>query len=245
MRVPSSDGILCDIPHTRVGAVVVAAGESRRMGVDKIFMPLAGRPLISYSLQVLNDSPLVDAVVLVMSASNVERGRKLVSASRWKKVREVCAGGPRRQDSVKEGLIRLNDCQWIIVQDGARPFIDQELAERGLVEARQTGASTAAVPVKDTIKSADASMTVTRTVPREGLWSVQTPQVFQRELLVQAHQSVTEDVTDDASMIERIGCQVRLFMGSYDNIKVTTPEDLPVAEAILSARANLKRRGTR
>lgn len=236
--VLSSEAARRDVPRARVGAVVVAAGESRRMGsVDKIFLPLAGRPLITYSLQALNDSPIVDAVVLVMSSSNVERGRELVSASGWSKVREVCAGGSRRQDSVRAGLSRLDDCQRIIVQDGARPFIDQDLIERGLSEVKHTGASAAAVPVKDTIKSADASMTVTRTVPREGLWAVQTPQVFERELLVQAHQAITEDVTDDASMIEGIGCKVRLFMGSYDNIKVTTPEDLIVAEAILSVRA--------
>ena len=227
-----------DGPEVRVGAVVVAAGESRRMfNVDKIFAPLMGRPLISYSLDVLNESKRVDAVVLVLSEANIEGGRRLVDANAWSKVRDVCVGGERRQDSVRYGMDRLPDSDWIIVHDGARPFIDGGMIDRGLKEAEATGAAVAAVPVTDTIKSADAELLVTGTLDRTSLWSVQTPQVFRRDLLLEAHRRVSDTSSDDASMVEGIGGSVRVFMGSYANVKVTTPEDLPIAEAIMRAHA--------
>jgi 2-C-methyl-D-erythritol 4-phosphate cytidylyltransferase len=220
-----------------VGAVIVAAGESRRMAeIDKTFAPLMGRPLISYSLEVFQDDPRVEAVVLVLSARNIDGGRRLVEANGWSKVRDICLGGQRRQDSVRLGVDRLPESPWIIVHDGARPLVDEAMIGRGLAGAELTGAAVAAVPVKDTIKSADAALLVTQTLQREKLWSVQTPQVFRRDLLVEAHERVAEPVGDDGAMIERLGGKVRLFMGSYQNIKVTTPEDLAVAEAILRRR---------
>ena len=232
-----SDGIAGDPPRTTAGVIVVAAGDSRRMaGVDKIFVPLMGRPLISYSLEVLHGAPQVGAIVLVLADHNLERGRTLVEEKGWHKVGDVCLGGERRQDSVRRGLDRLPDSEWIIVHDGARPFIDLDLVARGLKEAGYTGAAVAAVPVKDTIKSADAELQVTQTLPRDGLWAVQTPQVFRRQMLDEAHRHINEEFSDDASMVERAGGKVRIFMGSYYNIKVTTPEDVPVAEAILTSR---------
>ena len=236
--MPVSTEATDSVDNSKVGAIVVAAGESKRMvSADKIFVPLIGQPLIAHCLKSLHDSTQIDAIVLVMSSHNVERGRQLVEANGWRKVIDVCAGGNLRQDSVRIGLERLADAALIIVHDGARPFIDEGMSGRSLREAAHTGAATAAVPVKDTIKSADAEMFVTHTIERNTLWSAQTPQVFRRQLLVEAHERVTENVTDDASMIEQIGGKVRLFMGSYSNIKITTPEDLPMAEAILNARA--------
>ena len=228
----------------RVGAIIAAAGDSRRMGeVDKILASLNGRPLIAYSLQVLNDYPDVEAIVLVMSHHNVEEGRRLVRENGWHKVTEVCAGGVRRQDSVRRGIERLPDTEWTLVHDGARPCIDYETVARGLVEARESGAAVAAVPLKDTVKSAGPDRIVTQTLTRDGLWAVQTPQVFKTELLAQAHREVSQDVTDDASMVEIIGATVRIFTGSYDNIKVTSPEDMPIVEAILKARSVAKPTG--
>ena len=235
----SRHGAVGDAPHPRVGAIIVAAGESQRMaGVDKTFVSLMGEPLISYSLKALHDSPQVDDIVLVLSRNNIERGRELVETTGWQKVKDVCLGGQRRQDSVRHGLERLPDSNWIIVQDGARPFIDADMISRGLAEARHTGAAVAAVPVKDTIKAADGQLMVTETIPRDKLWAVQSPQVFRRDLLAEAHQRVTEEVTDDASMVERMGGKVRLFMGSYGNIKVTTLEDLSIAEVVLGSRVS-------
>ena len=221
----------------KVGAVVVAAGESRRMaGRDKIFDQLLGRPFIWYSLNTLNSAPQIDAIVLVLPRENVERGWELVRDHGLRKVSDVCPGGERRQDSVRAGLDRLGDSEWIVVHDGARPFLDHGLIAAGLAEAKQTGGALAAVPVRDTIKSAGTDLIVTDTLQRDRLWAAQTPQVFRRDLLAEAHRRVTEYVTDDASMIERIGGKVRIFPGSPSNIKVTTPEDLPIAEAILRAQ---------
>ncbi len=231
-------------PLPGVGAIIVAAGDSRRMGgMDKMLVPLMGRPLFTYSVRAFNDCPLVGAIVLVMSPLNVAEGRRLVKENGWHKVRDVCTGGERRQDSVRSGLDRLRDTDWAIVHDGARPCVDGGTIARGLREAREHGAAVAAVPVRDTIKSARPDMVIVRTVPRDGLWAVQTPQVFRTDLLRQAHRQVSEDVTDDASMVEQMGGTVRVFMGSYENIKVTTPEDIPIAEAILMTRA-AKGRGT-
>ena len=225
------------IPPPDVGAIIVAAGASRRMGgVDKIFAPLLGQPLIYYSLKAFHDTPEVTSVVLMLSPDNIDLGRELVDESEWHKVKHVCPGGQRRQDSVRLGLDMLPDSEWIVVHDGGRPLIEATLISRGLEEARDTGSAVAAVPVVDTIKSADHRLLVTKTLKRDELWATQTPQVFERQLLVEAHQRVSEESTDDAAMVERTGNQVRLFMGSYNNIKVTTPEDLRMAEAVLKTR---------
>ncbi len=206
-------------------------------GIDKIFAPLLGAPLISYSLRALHDIPQIEAIVLVLSPQSVHKGRELVESSGWTKVIDVRSGGRRRQDSVSNGLEGLPALDFVIVHDGARPMIDADMVARGIAEASRTGAAVAAVPVKDTIKVVDADMLVKDTPSRESLWAAQTPQVFRADLLREAHRSVSEDVTDDAAMVERIGGRVRLFMGSYENIKVTTPEDLSVAEAILRKRS--------
>ena len=207
-------------------------------GSDKIFAPLMGQPLVAYCIDMLNDAPEVGSIVLVLSSHNLEEGRRLVQSRDWAKVKETCVGGERRQDSVRCGMDRLLDSEWIIVHDGARPFIDVDMIGRGLKEALGTGAAVAAIPVNDTIKSADADMLVTQTVPRDGLWAIQTPQVFRRELLVDAHSRVRDDVTDDATMVERAGGRVRLFMGSYHNLKVTARDDLLLAEGILAVRSS-------
>lgn len=204
-------------------------------GIDKIFAPLGGQPLIMHSLATLQACHSVTDIVLVISEERLAEGEALIASSNLSKVRAVCAGGNRRQDSVRKGLELLADCQWIVVQDGARPLIQRHIVEFGLLAARRTGAAIAAVPVKDTIKTADARGHVVSTVPRDGLWIIQTPQVFRRDLLQKAHADIGDDVTDDASMVERIGAEVKLFAGSYDNIKVTTPGDIPLAEAILKS----------
>ena len=239
-EAPSGPG-----PHASVGAIVVAAGVGRRMGgVDKTLATLGGKPLIAHSLDALHASDRIDSVVVVLSDANIDQASRLVAEGRYHKITSICLGGKRRQDSVRHGLERLPDAEWIVVHDGARPLVDAGLFELGLAEARLTGAAVAAVPVKDTIKAANADMVVTQTFGRDTLWIVQTPQVFRRDVLSEAHEMVTDDVTDDASMVERVGGKVRLFMGSYENIKVTTAEDLPVAEALFTRRARLVSQGS-
>ena len=221
----------------RVGAIVVAAGLSRRMdGPDKLFLPLLGRPLLVYTLDTLQSVDCVQEVVLVLSQSNLEQGRALVTGREFHKVTSVCLGGPRRQDSVRLGLQALSPCDWVVVHDGARPCVEPELVERGLEEARKWGSAVAAVPVHDTLKSADNEGRVVATVDREGVWATQTPQVFSWEALLEAHSQVGETATDDAALFERLGQPVHLYTGSRTNIKVTTRDDLRMAEAVLRHR---------
>ena len=218
----------------KVGAIIVAAGQSSRMGgADKIFSELDGRPLLARVIDIFQACEAIDEIVIVLGQENLKRGQMIMENSNWEKVTALCQGGRRRQDSVKEGLKRLTDCRWVVIHDGARPLLSPELIERGLVEAQKTGAAIAAVPVKDTIKIAAIDGFVRDTLQRDTLWAAQTPQVFRFDLISQAHERITEDVTDDAMMLEEMGYKVKLYMGSYDNIKVTTPGDLALVETIL------------
>ena len=222
----------CDL-----GVVIVAAGASRRMGgVDKILSPVLGSPLISYALRTFNNNDYVSSIVLVVSSHRLEECQRLVEEHGFDKVLDVCEGGKRRQDSVRLGLDRLGAMTWTMVHDGARPLVDDMMIEVGLAAASETSAAMAAVPLNDTIKVAGSDGIVLRTVDRAGLWAAQTPQVFRTDLLVEAHCRIVSDVTDDASMVENIGGRVKLFMGSYDNLKVTMPEDLLLVDALLRVR---------
>ena len=224
-----------------VGVVIVAAGSSTRMeGVDKTFAPLLGRPLISHTLDPFEEWPVISQVALVLSADSVEAGRSVVQEHAYRKISRVVAGGARRQDSVKAGIDALKPCRWVMVHDGARPGVDIPLLERALAAADTSphGAAIAGVPVKDTIKTVDASGRITGTPPRESLWAAQTPQIFAYDVLCRAHAQFQGEATDDAMMVESLGYHVTIFPGSYENLKVTTPEDLVVMEAILQARAS-------
>lgn len=221
----------------KVGAIVVAAGTSRRMGVvDKIFAPLLGKPLLAHTVDVFQRCPTIDEVVIVLSEDKLDEGWRLVKEYRWSKVAEVCPGGVRRQDSVREGLKRLSGCEWAVIHDGARPCLSLGLIEAGLEEARQSGAAIPAIPVTDTIKVISPDSFVAETSPRQGLWAVQTPQVFRFDIIDEAYRKAEGDVTDDATLVENLGYRVKVYPGSYNNIKVTTPEDMALAEAILISR---------
>ncbi len=221
----------------RIGAVITAAGRGERMrGGDKLFVEIGGRALLARTVDTFERCEAISEIVLVLAEENLERGRELTRLNHWSKLKTICAGGQRRQDSVREGLRRLSDCQWAVIHDGARPLVTPELILRGVQKAHQTGAAIAAVPVKDTIKRVSPEGLVMDTPLRDGLWAVQTPQVFRFDLIMRAHETITEDVTDDAAMIERMGGRVSIYMGDYENIKVTTPEDLILVEMILQRR---------
>ena len=224
----------------RVGAVIVAAGRSSRMGgVDKTFAPILGRPLVAHTLDRFESSSLIDEIVLVLAEDSLEQGRKLVEERRYSKVSHVCAGGLRRQDSVRNGLELLSLCDWVMVHDGARPCLDDAMLQRGLDAAAECGSAVAGVPVKDTIKLVTPDQMVSETPDRSRLWAAQTPQVFRYDLLLEAHQTCTQDITDDAAMVESLGHPVKMFLGAYENIKVTTADDLVIAEAFLRASSNI------
>ena len=222
------------------GAVVVAAGGSNRMGgIDKIFAPLLGIPLLAHVLDQLEAFAPVDRIALVLGKNSVQRGRELVEQRGYQKPIHVRSGGERRQDSVLNGLNALSETsapEWVIIHDGARPCLDGPMLQRGLKAARETGAAVAGVPVKDTIKVSSAKGIVSKTPPRDSLWAAQTPQVFRFSLLLNAHQTCSGDVTDDAAMVESMAGQVKMFWGSYENLKVTTPEDLEIASLLLKRR---------
>ena len=218
----------------KVGAIIVAAGKSQRMGgVDKVFADLDGRPVLARVLDVFQECKAVDKAVVVLAQENLGRGQTLIANHHWTKVTALCPGGERRQDSVREGLSRLSDCQWVIIHDGARPLLTVDLIEQGLNQAQESGAAVAAVPVKDTIKTVSADSCVEETPDRNNLWAIQTPQVFRFDLISRAHQQIVQDVSDDAMMLEKLGHKVMVYPGSYRNIKVTTPEDLVAAEIML------------
>ncbi|MFC1914791.1 2-C-methyl-D-erythritol 4-phosphate cytidylyltransferase, partial [Chloroflexota bacterium] len=150
----------------------------------------------------------------------------------WSRVSGVCPGGRRRQDSVVAGLRRLSSCDWVVIHDGARPLLTGALIEQGLEAARETGAAVPAVPVSDTIKIAGEDRLIRETPPRHTLWSVQTPQVFRFDIITEAYRQANGEVTDDASLVEQLGYKVKLYPGASSNIKVTTPDDLALAQVL-------------
>lgn len=229
----------------RVGAVVLAGGQGKRMQseVQKQYLMLGGRPLITYALEAFEHSG-VDEVVLVTGAGEEEYARtELVKAYGFLKVKAVVAGGKERYHSVYEGLKALRDCDDVLIHDGARPLVTGEIIARAIEGVKLYEACVVGMPVKDTIKLADGQDFAAETPDRARLWQVQTPQAFSYELVRGAYDQLMEaealqqGVTDDAMVVERCGgVRVRMIYGSYENLKVTTPEDLILAEALLSAR---------
>jgi 2-C-methyl-D-erythritol 4-phosphate cytidylyltransferase len=217
--------------NQKASAIIVAAGESRRMnGIDKVLAPLGGRPVISHVLGVFDSCQSIDQIVLVVNQKSLDACQKLVAG--LSTPIDICLGGKRRQDSVAAGLKRLKDCEWVIIHDGARPLVTEALIEDGLKAAKETGAAVAAVPVTDTIKIAGDDRIVHQTPPRQNLWAVQTPQVFLPGIILKAYQQAKGEATDDAALVEQAGYKVKLYTGSYENIKITTPQDLLIAEAL-------------
>jgi 2-C-methyl-D-erythritol 4-phosphate cytidylyltransferase len=221
-----------------VWAIVPAGGQGVRMGRKKPGLPLAGQSILRWTIDVLEATPVIAHVLVAVPPEDVETWRRNLAAC--PKVRAVVAGGAERQDSVRLALAAVPpDVAWVAVHDGVRPCITADLVERVVAEARAHGAAIAALPVNETVKRA-ADGWVTETVERNGLWAVQTPQVFRADLLREAHRRAAADGvrgTDDAALVERLGAPVRLVSGLAGNVKITRPEDLPLAEALLARRA--------
>ena len=224
-----------------VTAIVPAAGCGDRMGaaVAKQFLPLGGMPILTRTLLVLAAAPEITDLFVVVDEQDRERCRREVLAPYGVgKVRDVLPGGEMRQHSVERALAEVDGkAEFVLVHDGVRPLVTQAVITATVRAAVQHGAAVAAVPMRDTVKRVlHGSPVVDATVEREGLWAVQTPQVFRRELIVEAYSRAREDGiagTDDASLVEHSGHAVYIVEGAVENVKITTPGDLIMAEAIL------------
>jgi 2-C-methyl-D-erythritol 4-phosphate cytidylyltransferase len=225
-------------------AIIAAAGSSRRMeGRDKLWTPLAGRNTLARTIDVFEASSIIDTIVLVINSERLEDCMRLCQQEGWSKITGIVEGGFRRQDSVRSGLDSLAKLtptpQWVMIHDGARPLVTFDILEAGLIAAQECNAAIAAVAVKDTIKQVEQGW-ISSTLDRSQLWAIQTPQVFSFPLIHHAYQTVAskQEFTDDAALLEHLGKRVAVFNGSYRNIKITTQEDLLIAEALIKGIAS-------
>jgi 2-C-methyl-D-erythritol 4-phosphate cytidylyltransferase len=221
-----------------VGAILLCAGRGERLGltVPKALAPLAGRPLFTWSLETLDRCPSIEGIVVVGPVRRLEEALA-AAGPRPAKLVAWAEGGRERQDSVARGLERLPErFDWVVVHDCARALASPELVSRVVADGLETGAALAALPLDDTLKRATLQR-VDTTVPRAGLWRAQTPQVFRRDWLAAGHAAATAKASDDAALVEALGHPVRLTPGEALNFKITTREDLELAEAWLAHRA--------
>lgn len=229
-------------------AIVVAAGTGKRMGADrpKQFLDLAGRPILYYPLKAFQDSPCINDIIVVTGQDLIPYIRKnIVDIYSLTKVSSIVKGGRERFESVYEGIKAADGADYLFVQDGVRPFIDEKIISDGLQTALKYGSAVAGMPSKDTVKITDSRGVVQSTPERANVWIVQTPQIFRYEELKAAYQALFSNaeegerrkVTDDAMVMENYGGrQVHMYKASYRNIKITTPEDLPVAEELMKSK---------
>ena len=238
----------------RCVAIVLSAGKGKRMGtsIQKQYIELCGKPIICYCMEAFEKSEIIDDVIMVAGAGQEDYvTEEIVNKYHFGKVRAVIPGGKERYDSVWNGLKAIRDGMageeakegYVYIHDGARPFVDEQIIKRGYACVKANRACVAGVPSKDTVKIVDENQFAVNTPVRKYVWIVQTPQVFETELITQAYKNLMEhdreNVTDDAMVVEHLsGTKVRLVEGSYENLKVTTPEDLVLAEALLKKRLN-------
>lgn len=223
--------------------IIVAAGKGKRMGRDynKQYIILENKPILAHTIEKFENNCYIDEIILVVGNDEVNFVKEnIVQKYNFKKITSIIEGGLERQDSVYNGLQSASkDCNIVLVHDGARPFITDETIEKGIQVAKESGACVVAVPVKDTIKIINENMEVVNTPDRETLWAVQTPQIFAYTLLMEAYKKIQNrniKVTDDAMLVEKLGYTIKIIEGSYENIKITTPEDLILGEGILKKK---------
>jgi len=223
-------------------AIIVAAGSSERMGFDKLFALVSGKPIIAHTIAAFERTSCVEEIILVGRADGLGELRKIIGQPT--KVKQIVAGGAERSDSVRAGLDHLNlKSDFVAVHDAARPMITPEKITRVFDVCRTTGGAAAlAEPINDTLKRADLDLAVKESVDRNGVYAMQTPQVFARKLLEEAYRLVAKknvSVTDEVSAVELLGCKVVLVPNHDFNFKITYPRDLPLAEFVLKHRASL------
>ncbi|MBA4397574.1 MAG: bifunctional 2-C-methyl-D-erythritol 4-phosphate cytidylyltransferase/2-C-methyl-D-erythritol 2,4-cyclodiphosphate synthase [Syntrophus sp. (in: bacteria)] len=221
-------------------AIIPAGGSGKRMrgSLSKQYLSLEGKPILAHTLNVFEHSPDIDEIVLVTPGTDMQMVRQMIiEPYRISKVSHVLAGGEQRQDSVGNGLAVIgNDVEIVLIHDAVRPFVSTDLIRRTVLEAGKYGAVTVGTPVKDTVKKVDQNGGVLKTLDRRPLWLTQTPQAFQRSVIQEAYRRAQENRfygTDDASLVERMGFRVKMLAAFDQNIKITTPEDLLLAEFLI------------
>ncbi len=220
-------------------AVIVAAGKGKRMGTDisKQFLLLGGKEILAHTIDRFEQAERIRDIVLVTGVDAMADVRDMVSEYGWKKIVSVVAGGRERQDSVWNGLQAVPDAaEILLIHDGVRPFVTEEILNTSIATALEMGSCVAGVPAKDTIKVCNGENIAIATPDRSTLWQIQTPQTFRKEIILRAYEKAAADGligTDDASLVEYSGHPVKVIMGDYRNIKITTKEDLLIGEAFL------------
>jgi 2-C-methyl-D-erythritol 4-phosphate cytidylyltransferase len=228
-------------------AILVAAGSSLRMGFDKLFATIAGEPVIAHAIRAFDQAISVTEIIVVAREDRHNQIQKITRAAGFKKLRSIVTGGERRQDSVRAGLDQAErGAKYVAVHDAARPLITPEQIERAFKQCRVHGAAALAQPVNDTLKHADADLFVAGSIDRQQLYAMQTPQIFDRDLIDHAYRAVyAQDIsiTDEVSAVEQLGHKIALVLDEDFNFKITYPRDLSVAEFILRGRAKDHRFG--
>lgn len=229
-----------------VSVIVAAAGMSNRMGskINKQFIAIDNKPILAHTLEKFEKCKYIDEIIVVSKEEEVEYCRKeIVKKYGFKKVTNIVRGGKERQDSIYNGILALNErTDIVLTHDGARPFVKIESIEDGIRGVIDYGACVIGVPVKDTIKAIDNNNNVHHTPKRDLLWGAQTPQCFWADILKKGYEFASEEGiigTDDSSLVEKLGHPIKMIMGSYDNIKITTPEDLIIADSLLKDRDSI------
>ncbi len=226
----------------KVTAILPAAGLGKRFGKDanKPFVKLCGKPLLVWALEVLDALPEIGEIIPVLKDGDMESGVEVLEAYSIRKTKRIAPGGKERQDSVFHGLKLVDDKKCIVlVHDGVRPLIEPQVVSQAIRELTDCDGVVVGVPVKDTIKEVSGGEVI-RTLNRDTLWAVQTPQVFRYGTLYSAYEKASKESfysTDDSALVERYGGRIKMVAGSYTNLKITTPEDLKVAEMFLATRA--------
>jgi 2-C-methyl-D-erythritol 4-phosphate cytidylyltransferase len=222
-------------------AIIVAAGSSRRMGFDKLFESIAGKPVIGHAIAAFENASSVSAIIIVAREVRHPELEKLAREQKWKKIQSIVAGGKHRQDSVRAGLAKLGeDEDYVAVHDAARPLVTAEQIERVYQACREKGAAALAEPITDTLKRADLDLVVTSSVDRDQLFAMQTPQIFERKLLEEAYRAVSAEgisITDEVSAVQKLGRKLVLVPNEQPNFKITYPRDLPLADFVLRRRS--------
>lgn len=229
-----------------ISAIIAAAGMSNRMKskINKQFININGKPILAHTLEKFQRCKYIDEIIVVAREDEINYCKKeVVKRYGFNKVTKIVRGGKERQDSVYNGILALNEKTDIVVShDGARPFVKIKNIVDSIKGAVEYGACVVGTPVKDTIKFVKDGEEIDSTPNRDILWAAQTPQSFKREILMEGYRKAIEDNfvgTDDSVLVERLGIQVKIIMGSYENIKITTPEDIIIAESILKDKAQI------